>query len=139
MSKPGAFRRWLDSRSGQWIQFGLGLLLLAGAAVVGPIPGPGGIVFAAAGLTLLLRSSLWARRHYVRFKRWQPRAGGWMDRALRRQSAKRRRERDGQAGAAAVAGGGLGDLPAPQGFEPVPIDPAAVEIEPARPGHGGRR
>ena len=40
----------------------------------GPIPGPGGIFFAAPGLALVLKTSLWAKRRYVHFKRWQPRA-----------------------------------------------------------------
>ena len=33
---------------------------------------------------------MWAKRHYVRIKRWQPKAGRWMDWSLRRQSAQRR-------------------------------------------------
>jgi hypothetical protein len=33
---------------------------------------------------------MWAKRRYVRFKRWQPKAGRWTDWALRRGSAKRR-------------------------------------------------
>ena len=45
---------------------------------------------AAIGLALVLRTSMWAKRHYVRFKRWQPKAGRWTDWALRRRSAKRR-------------------------------------------------
>lgn len=68
----------------------LGLLLLAAAPVVGVIPGPGGIVFAAAGMTLVLRNSRWAKRRYVLFKRWQPRAGSWFDWGMRRPSARRR-------------------------------------------------
>ena len=70
----------------------VGLVLLALAPLVGVIPGPGGVVVAAAGLTLVLRNSSWAKRRYVRFKRWQPKAGGWFDWGLRRGSAKRREE-----------------------------------------------
>jgi hypothetical protein len=33
---------------------------------------------------------MWAKRHYVRFKRWQPKVGRWTDWGLRRRSAKRR-------------------------------------------------
>jgi hypothetical protein len=40
----------------------------------------------------VLKTSLWAKRRYVRFKRWQPKAGGWTDWALRRRSARRRKE-----------------------------------------------
>ena len=50
----------------------------------------GGIFVFAGGLALVLRTSMWAKRHYVRFKRWQPKAGRWADWGLRRQSAKRR-------------------------------------------------
>lgn len=70
--------------------FLLGCLLLASAPILGPIPGPGGLIVAAAGLTLILRNSRWAKRRYVHFKRWQPRAGSWFDWGLRRDSARRR-------------------------------------------------
>jgi hypothetical protein len=33
---------------------------------------------------------MWAKRYYVRLKRWQPKAGRWMDWGLRRRSAIRR-------------------------------------------------
>ena len=68
----------------------LGLVLLMLAPLVGVIPGPGGVVVAAAGLTLVLRNSSWAKRGYVRFKRWQPKAGTWCDWGMRRHSARRR-------------------------------------------------
>ena len=74
----------------EWGLFVLGIILLLLALVVGPIPGPGGIVFAGAGLALILKTSMWAKRHYVRVKRWQPKAGRWMDWALRRRSHQRR-------------------------------------------------
>lgn len=67
-----------------------GLLLMAIAPILGPIPGPGGIPVFVAGLALVLKSSLWAKRRYVQVKRWQPKAGRWMDWALRRPSAQRR-------------------------------------------------
>jgi len=73
-----------------WSLFALGVLLLVVGIVVSPIPGPGGIFFIAPGIALILKSSMWAKRHYVRIKRWQPRAGKWMDWSLRRKSAARR-------------------------------------------------
>ena len=76
-----------------WVQtalFVLGILLMIAAIPVGALPGPGGIFVFGAGLALTLRSSMWAKRHYVRFKRWQPKAGRWTDWGLRRRSAKRR-------------------------------------------------
>ena len=69
--------------------FVIGVLLLIVSPLVGMIPGPGGIIVAGLGLALILKTSLWAKRHYVRFKRWQPKAGRWTDWALRRSSAKR--------------------------------------------------
>lgn len=72
------------------ILFVTGVLLLILAPVVGAIPGPGGLFVFAAGMALALQNSDWAKRRYVRFKRWQPKAGAWMDWGLRRRSAKRR-------------------------------------------------
>jgi len=104
--------RWRAFEAQGWVQtveFGLGILLLIIALIVGPIPGPGGLFFAAPGLALILRTSLWAKKRYVRFKRWHPNIyhirfdgwrpklakkrvapGRWTDWALRRQSARRR-------------------------------------------------
>ena len=84
------WRGFLDSPVVEWSMFALGLLLLIVSPLVGAIPGPGGIIVAGIGLALVLRTSMWAKRHYVRFKRWQPKAGRWTDWALRRPSAKRR-------------------------------------------------
>ncbi|TPG21631.1 hypothetical protein EAH79_15135 [Sphingomonas koreensis] len=73
--------------------FALGVILLVLTPVVGPIPGPGGILFLAGGLTLVLQNSRWAKRVFARTKRRWPRLGALADRGLRRRSAKRRRER----------------------------------------------
>ena len=78
--------------------FAAGVLLLVFAIVSGPIvPGPNGVLFAAAGLSLILKSSLWAKRHYARLKKKRMKIRGrhivlgeWTDWALRRPSAKRR-------------------------------------------------
>lgn len=71
----------------------LGCLLMAVSPLVGAIPGPGGIVVFAAGLSLALKYSGLAKRLYVRFKRKHPNKGRWADWGLRRQSARRREER----------------------------------------------
>ncbi|MEA3064242.1 MAG: ribonuclease protein component [Sphingomonadales bacterium] len=71
----------------------VGFFLIALTPVVGPIPGPGGVIVFAAGLSLVLRYSAWAKRFYVRFKRKHPKKGHWADWGLRRASAKRRAER----------------------------------------------
>ena len=70
--------------------FAAGILLVVAGVVIAPLPGPGGIFLIAPGVALILKTSMWAKRHYVRFKRWQPKAGRWGDWALRRGSAKRR-------------------------------------------------
>jgi len=44
----------------------------------------------AIGLAMVLKTSMWAKRRYVRFKRSKPKAGSWADWALRRRSARRR-------------------------------------------------
>lgn len=90
MSKRTRWRRFESQPWVQTVEFGLGVLLLVIAGIVGPLPGPGGVFFAVPGLALILRTSLWARKRYVRFKRWQPKLGGIADTALRRPSAKRR-------------------------------------------------
>ena len=84
------WRRFIDHPVVEWAIFVIGVILLLLAPVVGALPGPGGIIVAGIGLALMLKTSMWARRHYVKFKRWQPKAGRWTDWALRRQSAKRR-------------------------------------------------
>jgi ribonuclease P protein component len=71
----------------------VGFILIALTPVVGPIPGPGGIIVFAAGLSLVLRYSAWAKRFYVRFKRRHPKKGHWTDWGLRRASARRRQAR----------------------------------------------
>jgi hypothetical protein len=70
----------------------LGFLLIAITPLVGPIPGPGGIIVFGAGLSLILKYTGWAKRLYVRLKRKHPNKGRWADWSLRRPSAKRREE-----------------------------------------------
>ena len=94
------FDRFLDHPVVEWSMFALGVVLLVVSPLVGVIPGPGGIIVAGIGLALVLKTSLWAKRHYVRFKRWRPKLfgrrftpGRWTDLALRRRSALRRERR----------------------------------------------
>ena len=84
------WRRFFDLPVVEWSLFALGVLLVIAGFLVAPIPGPGGVFLIAPGLALILKTSMWAKRHYVKFKRWQPKAGRWADWALRRRSAKRR-------------------------------------------------
>lgn len=84
------WRTFFDLPKVEWSLFALGVLLILGGIALSPLPGPGGIFLIAPGLALVLKSSMWAKRHYVRVKRWQPRAGRWLDWSLRRKSAARR-------------------------------------------------
>jgi hypothetical protein len=122
-----------DTRLVQALLFGFGVLLLVLAPIISPLPGPGGLLLAAAGLTLVLRTSLWAKRRYVRFKRWQPRAGSWFDWGLRRGSARRRealakeKERAEPPPPHCVE---RVDDPLPKsGLEIAPVDPTPAEVE----------
>ena len=86
----------------------VGFILIALTPVVGPLPGPGGVIVFAAGLSLVLKYSGWAKRIYVRFKRSHPRKGAWTDWGLRRRSARRREEK---RKAIEAVGGGNGATP----------------------------
>ena len=90
-------RAFIDHPVVEWTIFGIGAVLLLITPLVGALPGPGGVIVGGIGLAMVLKTSMWAKRRYVRFKRWQPRVmgkrmnpGGWTDWALRRQSARRR-------------------------------------------------
>ena len=53
------WRKFLDNPVVEWAMFVAGVLLLVLAVVSGPIiPGPNGVLFGAAGLSLILKSSL---------------------------------------------------------------------------------
>ena len=72
----------------------LGGLLILGAALAAPLPGPGGIFLFAGGLVLVLRNSRRAQVRFARAKRRWPRVGAVVDRTMRRPSALRRHTRD---------------------------------------------
>jgi hypothetical protein len=86
-------RGWTDNLAVRYSLVTLGVLLIAVTPLVGPIPGPGGIITFGAGLSLILKYTGWAKRLYVRFKRKHPNKGRWTDWSLRRLSARRREER----------------------------------------------
>ena len=83
---------WTDNPLVRQGLVALGFVLIALTPVVGPIPGPGGIIVFGAGLSLVLKYTGWAKRLYVRFKRRHPNKGRWTDWSLRRSSARRREE-----------------------------------------------
>ena len=122
------WRDFVHSRPVRTTLFMAGLLLILLSPLVGAIPGPGGVFVFAAGLTLALRNSDWAKRQYVRFKRWQPKAGGWADWGLRRRSARRRevlrKQRQGEEAALPSA-----DLPADRPVDAMGPDPPVAPPE----------
>src|SRR5256885_7316895 len=90
MKSREQWRQFFDMPIVEWSMFAAGVLLIIGGLIIAPLPGPGGIFLIAPGVALILRTSMWAKRHYVRIKRWQPKAGRWMGWSLRRPSAQRR-------------------------------------------------
>jgi hypothetical protein len=84
------WRNFIDHPVVEWTIFVLGVLLILVSPLAGVIPGPGGVFVFAIGLAMVLKTSMWAKRRYVQFKRWQPKAGRWADWGLRRRSARRR-------------------------------------------------
>jgi hypothetical protein len=84
------WHRFIDHPIVEWSIFIVGVILMILSPLAGIIPGPGGIFVFAIGLAMVLKTSMWAKRRYVHFKRWQPKVGRWADWGLRRQSAKRR-------------------------------------------------
>lgn len=67
-----------------------GAVLIIVSPIIGAVPGPGGIFVFAAGLALMLKNSIWAKKIYARLKRRYPKRGQWVDWSLRRRSAIRR-------------------------------------------------
>ena len=90
MTSRRKISRFFDRAWVEWGMFALGVVLIIIGIIISPLPGPGGVFFVVPGVALVLKTSMWARRRYVRFKRWQPKVGHFTDLALRRPSAKRR-------------------------------------------------
>ena len=90
MWKREQWRSFIDHPVVEWSIFVVGVILMLASPLAGIIPGPGGIFVFAIGLAMVLKTSMWAKRRYVRFKYQQPKAGRWADWGLRRKSARRR-------------------------------------------------
>ncbi|MGB5078769.1 MAG: hypothetical protein WBO17_14915 [Sphingorhabdus sp.] len=68
----------------------IGWLLIVGAPLLGPIPGPGPLLILPIGLALVLKNSHWAKKRYSRIARRHPEYGRWADWALRRSKVTER-------------------------------------------------
>jgi len=90
MWKREQWDAFIDHPVTEWGIFVVGVILMLLSPLAGVVPGPGGIFVFAIGLAMVLKTSMWAKRRYVHFKRWQPKAGRWADWGLRRRSARRR-------------------------------------------------
>lgn len=90
MTLKDRFNMVMASEPMRWCLLGLGWLFIAVTPIVGPLPGPGGLITFGLGAGLILKNSRWAKRQYVAFKRKHPNKGRWTDWSLRRESARRR-------------------------------------------------
>ena len=69
--QPGALGNLLQmmKRSAMLI---VGLLVIVAGILIAPLPGPGGVPVIALGLILVLRSSYWAKRQFIRAQYARP-------------------------------------------------------------------
>ena len=129
MISRSQWRAFIDHPFVEWGIFVVGILFMIAAIPVGALPGPGGVFVFAIGLAMVLKTSMWAKRRYVRFKRQQPKVGRWADWGLRRRSHLRRerlrKEREREEAAVSLDGGAT---PAAIGQAP-PQPPGAAPIE----------
>ena len=128
------WRTFIDHPVVEWTIFAVGVILILLSPLAGAIPGPGGIFVFALGLAMVLKTSMWAKRRYVRFKRKQPKIGRWADWGLRRRSALRRERLAKEQEAVATAEAGdppPGDL--------TPCDEPGAAEAPTPPGPPDRR
>lgn len=51
----------------------VGVLVILMGILIAPLPGPGGVPVIALGLILVLRSSYWAKRQFIRAQHARPR------------------------------------------------------------------
>lgn len=63
----------------------VGLVVILAGILIAPLPGPGGAPVIALGLVLVLRSSYWAKRQFIRAQYARPRWVYPVRRLLRRR------------------------------------------------------
>ncbi len=73
-----------DTNAFRWCMLLLGWLLVLGAPLLGPIPGPGPLLILPIGLALILKNSLWAKKRYARLGKRHPDYANWANWAMRR-------------------------------------------------------
>lgn len=85
LSPADDLAREIVARSLRVILVVLGLLLIAGGALIAPLPGPLGLPLTVVGLMLVLRNSFKARKQFVRFQHAHPKLIFPIRRLLRRE------------------------------------------------------
>ena len=70
--QPSASRSRLLRVLKRWALMGGGVLVVLLGILIAPLPGPGGIPVIAVGLMLILRSSYWAKRQFMRAQHARP-------------------------------------------------------------------
>jgi hypothetical protein len=83
-------KSWSDSNAYRLFMLALGWLLLVGAPLLGPLPGPGPLLILPIGLAIILKHSLWAKKRYARLAKIHPKYAGWANWAMRRSKVKER-------------------------------------------------
>jgi hypothetical protein len=81
---------WRDSNAYRMVMLWLGWLLVLGAPLLGPIPGPGALLILPIGLAIILKHSLWAKKRYARAARLHPQYANWANWAMRRSKVTER-------------------------------------------------
>ena len=81
---------WRDSNAYRMAMLTLGWVLVLGAPLLGPIPGPGALVILPIGLAIILKHSLWAKKRYARAARTYPSYANWANWAMRRSKVTER-------------------------------------------------
>ena len=66
------------------VLIGLGLMLVVLGFLMAPLPGPLGVPVTVAGLILVLRNSVWAKRRFVQMQRRHPNVVAFNHRRLAR-------------------------------------------------------
>ena len=77
-------KNWFGSGTYRICMLSLGWLLVLGAPLLGPIPGPGPLLILPIGLAIILKHSLWAKKRYARLARRHVEYSRWANWAMRR-------------------------------------------------------
>ena len=83
-------KSWRESNALRIVLVSIGWVLIVAAVAIGPLPGPGSLIFAPIGMALVLKNSLWAKKRYSRFVRSHPEYGLWLNWMMRRSKSQGR-------------------------------------------------